>query len=165
MKKQQVWIIVCVCVLVAATVGLGLYMRTTQAEKELEGAITLKAGEKTVAVPLKALDQLAFEGETVNGKGDRSTHAYRGIELKDLLESNGVKTDAIFAVTVESADQYTTELTGDELRETGRVYVVVEMDGKPVPGIEEGKPGAQLVVFGDPNSRRNVRFLSIIQCE
>ena len=39
MKNQKIWIIACVCVLLAATVGVGLYVRSSQAEKELENAI------------------------------------------------------------------------------------------------------------------------------
>ena len=162
-KQKRIWIIVCVCVLVVATVGVGLYIRAAQLEKELEGAITLKANGKTITVALKDLNKVSFEGETINGKGDRSTHAYRGVELKELLESKGVKAADVSAVTAESADQYVAELTGDEVRESGRVYVVVEMDGQAVAGIEDGTLGAQMVVFRDPNSRRNVRFLSIIE--
>ena len=162
MKNQKIWIIACVCVLLAATVGVGLYVRSSQAEKELENAITLKLGDKSIAVALSDLGKVDFEGEIVDGKGDHHAHTYRGIELKELLEANGIKAAEITEVTAESADQYTAVLTGDEIREDARVYVVIEMDGKPVSGIEDGTPGAQLVVFGDPNSRRNVRFLSLI---
>ena len=37
------------------------------------------------------------------------------------------------------------------------------MDGKPIEGIEKGTAGVQMVVFGDPNSKRSVRNVSIIE--
>ena len=162
MKKQTRWIIAAVCLLLVLTLGVGLYIRSTQMAGEKAGAITLNLNGKGVTVTLKDLNQAAFEGETVNGKGDRSTHAYRGVELKALLTKNGLDAAKVTAVTASSADQYTAELTGDEIREDKRVYVAVEIDGKAVEGIDAGTNGAQLVVFGDPNSRRNVRYLSVI---
>lgn len=162
MNKKIVIAIICVCVLVL-TVGLGLYMRQVQTAAEVKGGLTLEIDGKSATIPLIKLDQTAFEGETVNGKGDRSTHAYRGVELKNLLADQKMDVSAVKAVVASSADQYTAELTGDEIREDGRVYVVVEMDGEKLNGIDAGTQGAQLVVFGDQNSRRNVRFLSIIQ--
>ena len=163
MKNKKLIIAIACIIIVALTVALGLYIRAQQTANETKGGITLNVNGKTIVVSLDKLNQVAFEGETVNGKGDRSTHAYRGVELKKLLASNSVDVAKVTAVTASSADQYTAELTGDEIRDDDRVYVVIELDGKPVNGIDEGTQGAQLVVFGDQNSRRNVRFLSVIE--
>ncbi len=162
MKKK--WIaIVLICVLVAATVGVGLYVRARQVAQEKQNAITLKAGGKEIVVAIKDLDKGAFEGETVNGKGERSAHAYRGVELLALLQEKGIDAAKITGVTAVSADQYTAELTGDEVRTPGRVYLAVEIDSVKVSGIDAGADGVQMIVFGDENMRRSVRNLAVIE--
>ena len=161
-NKKLVVVIVCI-LLIAVTVGVGLYVRHQQLAKETKGAITLEIAGNPVVVKLSELNATAFEGETVNGKGDRSSHSYRGIELSALLSAHKVDVSKVASVTVSSADQYTVELTGDEIREQGRVYIAVTIDDQPVPGIDDGTDGAQMVVFKDPNSKRNVRYLHLIK--
>ena len=53
------------------------------------------------------------------------------------------------------------EYTGAELLEAGKVYVALTDGGKQIEGIEGGQ-GAQLIVFGDQNSKRAVRYLKTI---
>ena len=64
-----------------------------------------------------------------------------------------------------SADQYTAEFQLQEVLENKTVYLAVEADGQQIEGIDPGTPGAQLVVFGDANSRRCVRFAAQITLE
>ena len=161
--KKKVLIAVVICAVLALTLGVGLYVRNTQTAQEKQNAITVKAAGKEIVVAVKELDKGAFEGETVNGKGERSAHSYRGVELQALLKDKGV--GAATGVHVSSADQYTADLTGDELREAGKVYLAVEIDGQKVSGIEEGTDGVQMIVFGDENMRRSVRNLAVIEVQ
>lgn len=163
--KKKVLIAVVICAVLALTLGVGLYVRNTQTAQEKQNAITVKAAGKEIVVAVKELDKGAFEGETVNGKGERSAHSYRGVELQALLKDKGVDFAAATGVHVSSADQYTADLTGDELREAGKVYLAVEIDGQKVSGIEEGTDGVQMIVFGDENMRRSVRNLAVIEVQ
>ncbi len=162
MKKKTLWI-AAVALLVVAVLAVGLIVRHRQMARQVAGAITLKTGGRTFQVPLEELDQVAFSGETVNGKGERFTHDYRGVPLKKLLEDQQVDLGTVSAVTLTAADQFSAEYTIDEINEAGKVYLAVQVDGQGVEGIDPGTPGAQMVVFGDPNSKRNVRFLSVIE--
>ncbi|MBR3584559.1 MAG: hypothetical protein IKO00_00910 [Oscillospiraceae bacterium] len=163
MKKKQ-WIILAAVIVLAVVVAIvGILVRKQQLEKEKVGAITLKCGGQEYVIPISGLDREAFSGETVNGKGDRFTRYYRGVELSALLTEKKIDMNTVSAVKAESADQYTAELTGEEIRESGKVYLAVQVDGKTVEGIEPGKPGVQMIVFGDPNSKRAVRNLAIIE--
>ena len=155
--------IICAVVLVAAVAVVGLIVRNRQQAEEQAGALQLQYGEQRLTIPLKELDQAEFSGETVNGKGDVFTRTYRGVELQALLEARKIDPTAVGGVTAVAADQFSAELTGDEVREAGRVYLAVQVDGKRVEGIDPGTPGVQLVVFGDSNSKRNVRNLSVLQ--
>ena len=162
MKKKAIWI-AAVAVLVVAVLVVGLIVRQRQTARQVDGAVTLKNGGKTVQIPLGELDQMAFSGETVNGKGERATHDYHGVPLKTLLEDQQVDLGAVSAVTVTAADQFSADYTIDEINEEGKVWLAVRVDGQSVEGVDPGTPGAQMVVFGDPNSKRNVRCLTEIE--
>ncbi len=162
MKKKTI-LAICVILLLAAVVAVGLIVRNRQTAQETAGAIALKAGGKTVWVQLKDLDQVAFSGETVNGKGERFQHEYRGIPLNSLLDGQQIDWTGASAVTAVSADQFSASYTPEEIGEGNKIYLAVEIDGTAVEGIESGTPGVQMVVFGDPNSKRNVRNLNMIE--
>ena len=67
-------------------------------------------------------------------------------------------------ITVTSEDKYSAELTGEELLEAGKVYVALTDGEEMIEGIEGGQ-GAQLVVFGDPNSKRAVRYMKTVTAD
>ena len=162
MKKKIAWII-CIVLLIAAAAAVGLIVRNRQIAQETAGAITLKYNGKSLQVLIKDLDKEAFSGETVNGKGEHFTHDYRGISLKSLLEGQKIDLAAVSAVNAVSADQFSASYTVDEINQDNKIYLAVQMDGKTIEGIEKGTPGVQMVVFGDPDSKRNVRSLSVIE--
>ena len=165
MKKKQWIILVAVIVLAAAAVIVGFHVRNTQLAKETKDAITLIVGGAEKRIPIADLDREDFSGEMVNGKGDRFTRTCRGVELSALLAGQGIAVDSVTGVKATSADQYSAQLTGDEIREGGRVYLAVRIDGKAVEGIDAGTAGVQLLVFGDPDSKRAVRYLSVLEIE
>jgi hypothetical protein len=67
-------------------------------------------------------------------------------------------------ITVTSEDNYSAELTGEELLEAGKVYVALTDGEEMIEGIEGGQ-GAQLVVFEDPNSKRAVRYMKTVTAD
>ena len=159
MKKKIILLFV---ILLAATALLAVIHRMTH---EAPAGLVLTAHDETLQIPLTQLDRAAFSGELVDGKGTVTAHSYRGILLADLLREAKVSTEGISRVLVTSADQYTAEFQLREVLENGTVYLAVKADGQPIEGIDPGTPGAQLVVFGDANSRRCVRFAAQITLE
>ena len=71
--------------------------------------------------------------------------------------------DGLVEVTALAADQYSAAYSGDEIRESGRIYLAVEVNGESIEGIEGDRPGVQVIVFGDPDSRRMVRRVEILE--
>ena len=126
-------------------------------EKEKEGTVLLVLQGQETVIPLSRLDREEFSKETVNGKGEIAMNSYRGIELKTLLQENGMKLDQVSGMTVTAADQYSAEYTGDEIRDSERIYLAVKINEKEIEGIEPGQPGLMVIAFGDPNSKRMVR--------
>ena len=159
MKKKIVFLF---AILLVVTALVAVVHRMTH---EAPAGLTLTVHGESLHLPLTQLDQVAFSGELVDGKGTVTAHSYRGILLADLLQEANVSTEGVSRVLATSADQYTAEFQLQEVLENETVYLAVVADGQPIEGIDPGTPGAQLVVFGDANSRRCVRFLAQITLE
>lgn len=118
-----------------------------------------------ITVSFDDLNQGSFSGELVDGKGDATFHKYTGILLRDLLEQKGIDLARFSGVTVTSADNYSVAFTSEELLGEDNVYLAITVDGTKIEGIDPGSDGIQIIVFGDPNSRRCVRFAQKITIE
>lgn len=143
--------------LTVAVIIVGFQVRNQQLEQAKAGSIRLVLQGKETVIPFSRLDRESFSRETTNGKGETSTHNYRGIEVVTLLHECEVNTDQISSMTATAADQYRAEYTADELREPGKICLVVSVDENEVEGIEAGQPGVMVMAFGDSNSKRTVR--------
>ncbi len=151
-----------IAVLICIVVVLGIANRN--AGKGSEEGLTLISGGKETAVSWEAVKTSSFERDIINGKGESKHHTYEGIELSELLSEKGIGYTDESSFVVSSEDNYTAELSGAEVNEPGRVYIAVTADGEMIEGIEGGQ-GAQLIVFGDPNQKRAVRYMKTITIE
>jgi len=139
MKKHKLAIIV-IAILVVVTALLAVIHQITR-EQETDGAIQVVHSGKMTAIALDELKPLAVvRGTIVDGKGQTSDIDAMGILVSDVLALAGVteKTD----VQVTAADEYTVTVTAEE---TGEVWLIIEEES------------LRLIVFGDSNSKRNVR--------
>lgn len=126
--------------------------------------ITIVSGnnETTVAWEDMEFDLETFSGELVNGKGETSTHDYEGTELVVFLIKYGFPIDENSEIIVTAEDNYSATLKGSEVLEGKKIYIALSADGEALEGLEGGQ-GAQLIVFGDPNSKRAVRCVKTIE--
>lgn len=131
--------------------------------QETVSCMVIRSSDREIPVSFDDLHQAAFSGKLVDGKGTVSAHSYTGVLLKDLLSAKGINPETITVLKVTSADNYSVEFTGDEIRADSMVYAAVTADGIPIEGIEAGREGVQIIVFGDPNSRRCVRYAVILE--
>ena len=156
MQKKLIAGIIAILVVVTAV----LVFVNRKGDKNVSGLV-LAGGGKEVTVAWEDVGGQAFEGDLVNGKGEVTHHEYTGAELQVLLAANGIEVSESSVITATSEDNYSAELTGAELLEAGKVYVALTDGGKQLEGIDGGQ-GAQLIVFGDQNSKRAVRYLKTI---
>lgn len=129
-------------------------------QQEEISCMVIRTPDRDIPVDFTDLDQVDFAGELVDGKGVVTSHTYRGVLLKDLLAAKAVE---VSALTVTSADQYNVEFTREEILQEDKVYAVIAADGISIDGIDPGTSGVQIIVFGDLNSRRCVRYAAIIE--
>lgn len=159
MQKKIIAIIVAILVIAVAVLAV-----VNHSNSEDRPGMIISAGGNETAVAWEDIDAKAFEGDIVNGKGETFHNTYEGAELSTILKDNGIVLADDDVVTVTSEDNYSAELTGSEILESGKVYVALTQDGEMIEGIEGGQ-GAQLIVFGDPNSKRAVRYMKTVSLD
>ena len=151
MQKKMITGIIAILIVVTAV----LVFVNRKGDKNVSGLV-LAGGGKEVTIAWEDVGGQAFEGDLVNGKGEVT-----GSELQALLAASDIEVTESSVITAASEDNYSAELTGAELLEAGKVYVALTDGGKQIEGIDGGQ-GAQLIVFGDQNSKRAVRYLKTI---
>ena len=156
MQKKMITGIIAILIVVTA---VPVFVNR-KGDKNVSGLILSGSG-KEITVAWEDVGGQSFEGDLVNGKGEVTHHEYTGSELQALLAANGIEVTESSVITAASEDNYSAELTGAELLEAGKVYVALTDGGKQLEGIDGGQ-GAQLIVFGDQNSKRAVRYLKTI---
>ncbi len=145
MKKNSKIVIAVIAVLIALTAALAIVHSATRTEVP-DGALLVSCGGGNKYVDLNSLETVSVRGSVVNGKGEKSDIDTQGVPLADVIESAGFDPNGAAAVRVTADDEFSAELSGDELNEEGKAYLVGENDGS-----------MRLVVFGDSNAKRNVR--------
>lgn len=119
----------------------------------------------TIPVSFEDLDKGDFSGELINGKGDVTHSTYRGVLLRELLESKNIEMSTVAVITITSADNYSAQFSVEEILSANNIYAAIEVNGEPIKGIDHGTTGVQIITFGDENSRRCVRYATTIITE
>lgn len=118
-----------------------------------ERTIRLAYNGKVVDMDISALPLETVKGSLVNGKGEVREIETEGCLLSAVLEKAFGSLAGVSKATVVAADEFSAEVTAEEWGQAGKVYLTFEDDA------------VQLVVFGDANSKRNVRDVERILVE
>ena len=145
MKKSTKIMVAAIAALIALTVVFAIIHSAARTEVP-DGALLVSCVGEKKYVDLASLDTVAVRGSVVNGKGEKSDVNTQGVPLADVIENAGFDPNGAVTVKVTADDEFSAELSGDELNEDGKAYLVSEDDGS-----------MRLVVFGDSNAGRNVR--------
>ena len=159
--KRALLVKIVVVLLIATCVVAVLHLRN----QEEIACMVIEHEAFRIDVTFEDLDKGAFSGELTDGKGDTTAHQYTGILLRELLQDKGIDLTQLSGVTVTSADNYSVRFTAEEILEADRVYIAITADGNAIEGIDPGTEGVQVIVFGDENSKRCVRFAQKITLE
>jgi len=100
--------------------------------------------DQIITVPLEDLPLVPVQGTMVTGKGEQRPINGMGISVADLLKQ-AYAYASTGTVVVRSADEYSVRLTAEEVAAENKAWLLIE-DGS-----------ARLIVFGDENSKRNVK--------
>jgi nitrous oxidase accessory protein NosD len=146
MKKRK---LIITAIILAVTVIIALIYLTgrTQAPK---GSLTVTCEGKEVTVNPFIADEVVVEGTTINGKGEEKEISDTGVTLKSVLDLAKISSDEISSVKVVSSDEYSAELSASEITAEGIAYLVGSTE-------DDGTVSIRLIVFGDSNSKRQVK--------
>ena len=139
-KKSIVGIL---AALVLLTAALAIIHLTTR-DHVPEGSLAISYNGKVHYVETDSLDLIEVSGTVVNGKGEEKEVHEQGAAISDVLRIAGIDLEKIGGVTVTAADEFSAELSADEINEDGKAYLTD--DGESMT----------LIVFGDSNSKRRV---------
>jgi hypothetical protein len=130
---------------IGVTALLAVWHLTTRVSVP-EGSFLIQYQGKDSYVQMEKLTMAEVSGSIINGKGETVEISQPGILVSDVLAAAGVDSQAVQNVEALADDEYSAQLTGDEIREPAKVYLAKEEDGS-----------MKLIVFGDSNMKRNVR--------
>lgn len=109
-----------------------------------EDAIVLTINGQTKYITAQDIDQTDITGTTVNGKGEEKTVEARGVYFSELFKDEAYETAVCTA-----DDEYSAEVEYDE---AGNACLILKDDNS-----------VTLIVFGDQNSKRNVKNIVSIE--
>lgn len=145
MKKQYKAVLAMLGILLLALAVLTILHLSTR-EQVPENVLAIHVGDEVRFLDLNKLSLVPVQGIVVNGKGEEKSIDAEGIALANILREAGIDPGTVDAVTLRAADEFSAEIAGDELNETGRVFLYRGKDD-----------GFTLVVFGDKNAKRHVK--------
>lgn len=143
MKKNSMAVTLIILTVILAIVAAARHLITVPEAHAGTLQVSYSGNETTLALADITINQVT--GEILNGKGETLKIDAQGALLADVLIDAGIPVDSIGEVTVTALDEYSAVVTGEEVRAAAQVCLIYAEDGM------------QLIVFGDPDSRRNVR--------
>lgn len=145
MKQNKKIVITIIAVLALMTAALALLHFGTR-EQVAAGTLLISHGEESTNIEIGRLPTTAVTGVIVNGKGEEKPVDTQGVPLSEVLLEAGLDPAGVNTVTVTADDEFSAELSAGEVNAEGKAYLAAEEDGS-----------LTLIVFGDPNAKRNVR--------
>lgn len=144
MKQKKTILLVLLCLVLVTTVLAVIHLSTR--DRAPEGALMIRYKDQTSYIELSKLKTAEVTGTIVNGKGEEMEVREQGVRVEDVLKAAGIDPAQAGSVTATAADEFSAVLTGEEIREAGKAWLAEDREGK-----------FRLIVFGDSNSKRNVR--------
>ena len=145
---------------------VGVHLVQVEHDKAaIEGkTVVLEEGNVTEVLALETLEESAVSFEAIFKRkvGDPETHHYTGVSLREVLEMSGIEVDETQKVQVVSIDQYTIEISYEELMREDHAYLVFEQNQAPLT--EEMGP-FMLVLKQDALSTRWNRQVTTIKVQ
>ena len=152
MRRER--IVLLIILILAAAVALLAVLRLTGEGNVEQGQVEIIRKDQKRVVGESDIARAPVKGELINGKGERVRIDAKGSLLADVLTSAGIDPAEVSVLNITSQDAYSAEVSGEELREAGKVYLISDGDG-----------AFTLVVFGDSNSKRKVKNVARIEVD
>lgn len=138
-KSNSVKAVVFLVLITVAVAAICFFVRTDIPE----GTLRIDHNGQRVDLLLEQFELVPVQGTVINGKGEERNINVQGILLSNVLQKLDINECSL--VTVVADDEYSAQVTWEEIAHPGKVYLIQQEEG-----------GMQLIIFGDNNSKRNV---------
>ncbi|MBQ9966425.1 MAG: hypothetical protein IJO95_02160 [Clostridia bacterium] len=145
MKMSKITKLILAALVLITAAAAALYLAGR--EPIPENSVAVNYDGETHYADLEGIRLTEIHGERINGKGEVKPVDGMGISLNGLLTWTLSESFACEAVIVTASDGVSAEITAAELAEEGKVMLL----------LDEEDGSLQLIVFGDPNSKRSVK--------
>lgn len=124
-KKTVLKVIAALLILVLILGGAYEIIR----EKVPEGSVCLKYGNEKFYFQLDQMQLRPYSGTTQNLAHATKPVEGMGCELKEVLAFAGIDLDSVKGAKIVSSDNFSAEFGADEIREDGKVLLLLDKDG------------------------------------
>lgn len=168
---KKIWIIIGILVvIVAAAAYLNRDNITANKKSQDNATFSIKSGGQQVCTldmnSIKGMKKQTFDAEIKADGKVPAKHIFTGVPMKEIFENKKINTDGKTKVIVKAADGYTSAITINEAMQDDNVYIVYEIDGKPLGKKEDGGAGPfEMVITKDPYSQRWCKFVMEVDLE
>lgn len=165
MDKEK-WIVPITFTIIVALISvLGWIHLNSQPEIEANTIEIISSNGEKLILPIDVLPLEQFEGEHKRQVGDPVPRSFEGVSLNKLItEICNIDFDENNVIVVTSEDNFSVELTYEEVTQEGNVYLAIIMDGEKLKNLSEDGQAPMLVILNDDFSSRwarNVRTITI----
>lgn len=164
MKKM---VPVAIFILIIAVVTMAILNKDYVKDKDIMienfSFVLMNNGEEVAIVDLEFIEGLEakeFKANLKSSGKDPVEHSFRGVALKDIIESKEESLEGKKQVVIRSIDGFAVALSAAEVAEEDNVYIVYEIDGKPLGTKDDGGSGPyQIVIRKDAFGQRWAKFV------
>ena len=153
--KKRIFIIVAALLIII----LNVYLNERNTSPKLpEGWLAISYEDTAVMIDPFSSDLSDITGVIITGKDEEKEITETGISLFDAIELAGISPDSYSKVRVVSEDDYSVELSAEEVATPQKVYLAKQRE-------YDDSTSARLIVFGDNNSKRQVKKVALIDLQ
>ena len=146
MKKRHL-IITAILLLITAVIAFFYLQGRRQTP---EGSLAVICEDKETIVDPFTAPSVDVAGTVVNGKGQEKELSGKGVTLSDVLSLAGFGEGDYSEVRVVSSDEYAAQISAQEITSGKTVFLIKDH-------ADNGSETIRLIVFGDPNAKRQVK--------
>jgi hypothetical protein len=146
MKKKS--IVIVIILLVITCIASVFYLRSRNDAPK--GNLAIINGDKTVLIDPFSGSLVSVKGVTINAKWQEKDVDEIGISLKEAISKSGLDKAGFTKARFVSSDEFAAEISFDEINEDGKAYLAKQQE-------DDGSTSARLYVFGDSDSKRQVK--------
>lgn len=145
MKKKHL-IITAILLLITAVIAFFYLQGRRQTP---EGSLAVICEDKETIVDPFTAPSVDVAGTVVNGKGQEKELSGKGVTLSDVLSLAGFSEGDYSEIRVVSSDEYAAQISAQEI--SGKTAFLIKDHA------DNGSETIRLIVFGDPNAKRQVK--------